>query len=71
MVETDADTLTIPTSEHDGTIGPEDWGTVEYDTLTPTDGVAVLPRVVRNGEPRNFMASVAVRPSGPRIGGDR
>jgi len=71
VVETDADTLEVDTSAVDGDIGPRDWGRIRYDALTPTDGVAVVPKCVYDGEPLNFKSSVAVRSDEPRVGEDR
>ncbi|ELZ05725.1 hypothetical protein [Natrialba aegyptia] len=70
VTETDAESLSVPTSDRDGDLGPEDWGRVDYQAIVPTDSLAVIPKCVRNGEPRNFRASVAVRPDEPRIGGE-
>ncbi|OLZ39055.1 hypothetical protein A6E15_19450 [Natrinema saccharevitans] len=71
VVETDADALEVNTSAIDGDVGPNDWGRINYDAVTPTDGVAVVPKCVFDGEPLNFKASVAVRSDEPRIGDDR
>ncbi|QCC57292.1 hypothetical protein [Natrinema thermotolerans] len=71
VVETDAGALETTTSEVDGDIGAHNWGTVEYAALSPQPNLAVIPKTVHDGEPRNFRASIAVRPDEPRIGEDR
>lgn len=71
VTETSADALRVPTSERDGDIGPDNWGTIPYRALKPAENVAVVPRVVRDGEPLNFAASVAVHRDERRIGEDR
>ncbi|GAB7119918.1 hypothetical protein [Natrinema pallidum] len=71
VVETDAGALETTTSDVEGDIGVHNWGRVEYDALSPEPNVAVIPAAVYDGEPLNFRASIAVRPSEPRIGGDR
>ena len=70
VVETDDSALEVNSSAVDGDIGPYDWGRIRYDALTPTDSLAVLPKVVYEGEPLNFKSSVAVRDDEPRIGED-
>ncbi|NUC74959.1 hypothetical protein HTZ84_22095 [Haloterrigena sp. SYSU A558-1] len=71
VVETTADALEVSTSAVDGDRGPEGWGTIAFEALAPDANTAVIPKCVYDGEPRNFRASVAVRPSEPRIGGER
>ncbi len=71
VVETDADALEVTTSALEGDIGPHDWGQIDYAAVTPTDGLAVVPKCVFDGEPLNFKASVAVRSDEPRVGEDR
>jgi len=71
VVETDAGALETTTSDADGDIGAHDWGTVVYDAVEPQPNLAVIPKAVHDGEPRNFRASVAVRDDEPRIGEDR
>ncbi|ELY97128.1 hypothetical protein [Natrialba asiatica] len=70
VAETDAGSLSVPTSERDGDLGPDDWGRIDYQAIEPTDSIAVIPKCVRSGEPRNFRASVAVQSSEPRIVGE-
>lgn len=66
-INTDADTVETTTSAVDGDIGPKDWGTIDYASISPTDGLAVIPKTVHDGEPFNFRASVAPHPDEPRI----
>ncbi|WP_226043309.1 hypothetical protein [Natrinema sp. DC36] len=73
VVETDAAALSVPHSNPDGK-GERpagEWGRVEYAALTPTDGLAVIPKGVFDGEPANFRASIAVHDDERRIGEDR
>ncbi|WP_247005149.1 hypothetical protein [Halosolutus gelatinilyticus] len=70
-IETDTDAIEVATSAADGEIGPDGWGTIEYEAICPTGGVAVLPKCVHQGEPLNFRASVAPHPDEPRIGENR
>lgn len=73
VVETDDATLSVSHSNPDGK-GERpagEWGRVEYAALAPADGLAVVPKVVFEGEPANFNASVAVHDEEPRIGEDQ
>lgn len=69
VLEDDREKLPVPTDQHEGDLGPNNWGRVAYSALKPTDNLAVVPRVVRNGRPLNFRASVAVHESERRVRG--
>lgn len=71
IVETDADTVCVLTSERDGDIGPDEWGAIEIAAIEPEENTAAIPKCVHRGEPKNFRASIAVHPDEPRLTGQR
>lgn len=68
VVETEAESIRVPTSERAGDRGPNDWGTIAYPAVKPNENAAVIPKTVYDGEPKNFRASVLPHADETRIG---